>query len=1229
MRPTDRATSPRRPRLAHRLGWAVAAAALLAIAWTFAIGHWLPAFLKPRIEVAATRALGAPLTLQRLEIGAWTLEVRATDVRLGPAQAPWLDVAEITAGVSPASVVHLAPVLRRLTVRAPRVAIERLAPQRYNISPLLEALERPDTGGQTPPPRFELRSFELVDGVMQLHDRVGGRNHRIEGLRMRLGDLRSPATDGHDEVALSAAAEIDGSAVQLDGRSRMLRPDRRTTLELRCKQFDLARALADAVAWSGSTAPLTLQRGRLDTTLQLNLATPPAGMQIGITGRAEIDALQGRWPALGLDFGSSKITLDGLDLQPLERRLRVGGVAVDAPRVAADLARVLAQGGARSGAEVAPAPAASSSPTAASAPWHWQVERFTLGAGQVRLAHPAWPTGQQLSAVELSAQGLSGADAKAAPARFSVGMTDARGGQVHAEGLAELDAARLTFDASVERVQPAPWLEPWAAALPLRVLAGSASARAHVVVDSSALTVSAAQAELDALDLAPPLSAPSHAKPGQDRLRLAKGSASGIELSVPAAGALRASVGKIALDGLELDASRAADGRIDWLPARAKPARAAPHESASAAPIWHVGEARCSRCALRVTDRAVAPAAALALTAIDLNLRGIDADLRKPIDFNVAAEMGRSGRLAARGQLAPAPLGLRSHLDVAGIDLAVLQPYLDPYVNVTLRSALTSASGDLQLSGDARQPLAQARWRGRVTLDKLVALDRLNGAEFLRFRRASIGGADIDWRPTGTQADLGTVTLEGFYGRVILNADGQLNLRDILRRPGEARAVSLTTPSAAPAQDAPIRAEPSTPEPAPAPLPLRAGSSAATPLPLRWRAIHLADGELDFSDHFIRPNYSARLTGVAGDVSAFTSNDPQPARVEVAGKLDDSAPVSIRGTIAPLGTGSSADIRVQARGIDLTRLSAYATRYAGYGIDKGTLSADLHYRIDQGRLSADNKLVLDQLTFGSQKVEGPDVLKLPVLLAVSLLKDSNGVIDVELPISGSLDDPQFSVGGIVFRVIVNLIERAVTAPFRLLASAFGGAHLELSHVVFAPGSAAIDAAMKPALDTLAKALADRPGLRLEITGRADPATDTVALGHAYVERLLRQAKARATHEDAAEVTIGPAERRQWLEAAWRASESQSKPRAGGGSAGGSAAANPKALTDAELEALLLQSAPDASKRLGALADERADHVKAYLAIRVAPERLLITASKPDADGIKDKDGATRAEFKLQ
>ena len=233
-------------------------------------------------------------------------------------------------------------------------------------------------------------------------------------------------------------------------------------------------------------------------------------------------------------------------------------------------------------------------------------------------------------------------------------------------------------------------------------------------------------------------------------------------------------------------------------------------------------------------------------------------------------------------------------------------------------------------------------------------------------------------------------------------------------------------------------------------LPSRATSEA---LPVSIGRIELSNGEVEYSDFFVRPNYNAHLTGVAGSVSALSAS--QTGEVQIAGRVEGTAPVDVRGTLNPFAPQLTLDLTGKATDVDLPPLTPYSVKYAGYGIQKGKLSLEVHYKVDDRKLAATNKLKLDQLTFG-ERVDSPTATKLPVLLAVSLLKDRNGVINLDLPIEGTLDDPKFSVWGIVVQVFVNLITKAVTAPFALLGAIAGGGGEQLAYIEFTPGHAASD-----------------------------------------------------------------------------------------------------------------------------------------------------------------------------
>jgi hypothetical protein len=303
---------------------------------------------------------------------------------------------------------------------------------------------------------------------------------------------------------------------------------------------------------------------------------------------------------------------------------------------------------------------------------------------------------------------------------------------------------------------------------------------------------------------------------------------------------------------------------------------------------------------------------------------------------------------------------------------------------------------------------------------------------------------------------------------------------------------------------------------------------AEPPPPVRIKRITLQGGNIAYSDRFIKPNYDANLTGMGGRLTGLSSDPNTIAELDLRGKVDNSAPLEIVGRLNPFRQDRALDIRASVKDFELSSVSTYAAKYVGYGIEKGKLSAQLGYKIEDRKLTATNQVFLDQLTFGD-KVDSPSALKLPVLLAVSLLKNSRGEIDLDLPVGGSLDDPQFSVGGIVVKVIVNLITKAITSPFALLGSIFGGNAEELAWLDFEPGFARLAGGADDKLKSIAKVMADKPGLKLEIAGRVDPATDrdgllrAMLLGKVEALKVKDMAKKGESLADDGRVTVSPGE----------------------------------------------------------------------------------------------------------
>ena len=612
------------------------------------------------------------------------------------------------------------------------------------------------------------------------------------------------------------------------------------------------------------------------------------------------------------------------------------------------------------------------------------------------------------------------------------------------------------------------------------------------------------------------------------------------------------------------------------------------------------------------------------------------------LPVKLQAQTGKRGTVSLDGTVAPTTPSAQAQIDIRDVDVTLLQPYMSGQFNAALRSGLLSVKGKALVSAPAGKPPV-VQFAGNVLAGNVRSVDRVTGDDFLRWRSLNLQGIrfDMDDAKGPMRVVLSNIALSDFYARVILNANGRLNLQDVMAagsangQPAPATSLTQATPASAPAAQPP--AQPAKQAAAPgAPAGPAAPKGPTGPKPqIQIGGVVVDKGNINFSDFFVRPNYSANLTGMKGSVSKVSSGDPTPADLVLEGRLDDDAPVSISGKVNPLGEQLFLDIAAKASGVELTRLTPYAAKYAGYPITKGKLTVDVAYKIENGKLDARNHLYLDQLTFGD-KVNSPDATKLPVLLAVSLLKDRNGVIDINLPVSGSLSDPEFSVGGVIVRVIVNLLAKAITSPFALIAHAFGGNAEELGYVEFAPGTSTLTPAAKQKVETVAKALVDRPALKLEISGRIDPKTDAPGARKAWLDARVAEQKTRDQKraaqegdesdseggEQGARVKVSAQEYPKYLEQVYKRADFK-KPRNMVGLA--------KSLPPEEMEKLLLENAPVTDDDLKRLADARALTVKQVLERdgKIPGDRLFLTAPRLNADDIKDKGAPNRVDFAIR
>lgn len=607
----------------------------------------------------------------------------------------------------------------------------------------------------------------------------------------------------------------------------------------------------------------------------------------------------------------------------------------------------------------------------------------------------------------------------------------------------------------------------------------------------------------------------------------------------------------------------------------------------------------------RVEDRSLQSPVQARLSPVNLTVRGLAVPLVKPLDIDLDATVDGRGHLKATGPVGVEPLTARLAVAVDDLDLPVVQPYLDQFTQLNVLSGEMSARLSVDYGVAPAAKGVPIKVAGDVSVKSLHTQDKILRQDFVNWSLLAVKGIEVTTAPFALS--IREVLAHQPYARIVIAADQTTNIGDVLGAPKATGGTGGTKPVADTGGPAAGKSRGAKAAAHPAPKPVDT--------PIAVHLVKIDDGALNFTDLSVRPNFATGIESLSGTIRGLAGRSGTKADIDLKGRVDRYAPVTIAGTTNPLAAQTSTDIRFTIRNLELTTFSPYSGKFAGYRVEKGKMSVDFEYHIKDRLLDAKHHLILDQLELG-EKVDSPDATGLPVKFALSLLKDVNGVIDLDLPVNGSLDDPKFRLAPIIWKVFVNILEKAVTAPFRLLGSLFGGGNPP-EMISFVPGSAELDDSAKSQIDTLKKGLAARPALKLDVPMAACADADSAALGQnawsAHVHELARaqlsggRKGAKPAGDDAVEALLGDQKSyRMLLESDYRATR---------GPMPKLAAAGPDQDADdvavAWLEAALKPAAVLPPHAVEALARARAEGVERALLDQsgIDPARVFIVTDK--------------------
>ena len=1204
--------------------WIVGVVALFAVVGFFVV----PPVAKHYLVKNLSELLNRPVAIQEIKVNPFsmTVTVRGFVIKEPDGNAEvFVSFEELFVNLQAESIIRRGPIFDEIRLGRPYAHIVRHNDGSYNFTDLVKKFSTPSS---EPPPkeksaplRFSLNNIQVYAGKVLFDDQPKKAQHTVTDLNIAIPFLSSLPYLADRYVQPSFSAKVNDTPVAIDGRTKPFEDSLETQVDLNIYALQIPRYVEYVPIDLGFKIPSGTLDARLTATFTRHRDKTPALVVAGKVALTKFSMTQPDGRALA-NLEKLEIPVDSVKV--FARDAKLGIVLVQEPEVFVRRERdgklnwmsILPQSS-ESTTKTAPAKPAEDEET----PLKFAVAEVKLEKGQVHFEDHATPKPfkTDIESIEASVQKFTVPQTE--PALVELGFDTRFGERVKHAGT--LFVTPLNVDGSLELsgVKPRNYAPYYSQFVLFDVVDGTLDVSTHFRVAQNEQKVSATVSALDV---------------SLTKLRLRKRGAQDDFLSLPA----------LAIKGVDLDldkrsvqvaevsskdarlrAVREKDGTIDLT--RLTPAAettdktAAPpaHAAKPSGDDWHwlVKKIALDRYGVTFDDQVPSPAATQVVEPIKVSVENLSN--RRDSTAKVALELGmnRTGKLVASGPVGINPIRADLALDVKGVDLVPLQPYFGEKVNILVTSGNVEVRGDLGVKLPDAGPLA-VTYKGEAGVNSFASVDKAKSEDFLRWKTLHLGGIDTTTQPFALQIQ--EIALTDFYSRIIIYPTGQLNLQTITASDSAAAPADQTAPGEPEAKTTAPKDKPAPPPPSAA-----APQANAPPPPITIGKVTLQGGDVSFTDLFIKPNYSANLTEIGGSVTGLSSQLDTTADVDLRGRFAKTAPVLIKGKVNPLVKNLFLDIKANVHDIELGPFTPYSGKYVGYAIEKGKMSFDVAYKVENRKLSATNRLVLDQLTFGG-KIESPTATKLPVLLAVALLTDRNGVIDVSLPISGSLDDPKFSIGGIVLQIIFNLIEKAVTAPFALIGSMFGESGQELSYVDFETGRAVLAGGGEEKMNKLQKALVDRPKLKLDITGHADPDKDREGLRQHRFDELVKAQKLKDMVKKGASVTsslddikIEPEEYESYLKRAYKEAKFP-KPR--------NLLGFTKDLPKEEMEKLMLANIKVTDDDLIQLANQRAQVAKDFVTrdAQVTVDRVFLLAPKVQPAG-GDAKPAARADFALK
>jgi len=563
-----------------------------------------------------------------------------------------------------------------------------------------------------------------------------------------------------------------------------------------------------------------------------------------------------------------------------------------------------------------------------------------------------------------------------------------------------------------------------------------------------------------------------------------------------------AALAKLALHGARARVTREANGELSLLTAlrTARSVPVAANEPSDAPVPWRyrIDSVEADGVQVALRDESVQPALAMTLQQVKAEARGISEDAKVAVPVRLQLQVREGGRFEAQGHVVRGPPAVDLRVKLDDLALQPAQPFVAQAAHLKLAGGRLSSAGRVRVQG------SKVRYDGAFEVKDLLLNESDTDERFMAWKSLGTNRLTV----TTERAEIDELRIVGLGAKVLIAKDRSTNVAKVAkaRAPGDAQATKA---------DATV-------------------SRSATAAPrygVKIARVRVSEGDVDFADLSLALPFGARIHGLQGQVVGLSNEPGGVAQLEFQGQVDEYGLSRAAGQINVFDPTAFTDIRVIFQNVEMTRLTPYSATFAGRKIASGKLSLDLEYKVKARQLQGENKVVMDELTLG-ERVDSPGAPNLPLDLALAILQDENGKIDLGLPVSGSLDDPQFSYSGIIWKALTNVLTKVVTAPFRALGALFGGEDEQTAKVVFDAGEDDLLPPEREKVHKLAQAVAKRPRLSLAVHAAFDPAADGDALKAVNLRRAVAVQMGRALQpgDDAGPVSTSDPQARVAIEA---------------------------------------------------------------------------------------------------